>query len=117
MNWKHLTTVSQLDDLVKESSSNPVLIFKHSTSCSISSTALNRLERNWNIDERVAVYLLDLLSYRKISIAIEDKFGVAHESPQVLIIEKGNAIFDRSHFDINFRDIESKLLAEGNITN
>lgn len=109
MNWKQLTSLSQLEDLAKESAEGPVLIFKHSRSCSISSTALARLERNWNLGEKVNIYFLDLLSYRDISNAIAEKFGVQHESPQVLILENGKSVFNCSHFDINFKEISKRL--------
>ena len=109
MNWNHLTELSQIDKIVLESKQNRVLIFKHSKSCSISSTSLNRLERNWNLGEKVKPYLLDLLSYREISNEIERKFDVHHESPQVIIIENGRSIYDSSHFDINFNDIRNRL--------
>lgn len=109
MNWKQLTSISQLEELAKESASSPVLIFKHSKSCSVSSAALNRLERNWNLGEKVNIYFLDLLSYRDISNAIAEKFDVQHESPQVLILENGKAVYDCSHFDINFKEISKRL--------
>ena len=51
MNWNTLTDVSQLENIKEESFKNPVLILKHSTTCSISATALNRLERNWKQDK------------------------------------------------------------------
>ena len=111
MNWNHLTELSQLDQLTEESKSSPILIFKHSRSCSISGTTLNRLERNWTLDASAKVYFLDLLAYRNISNAIAEKFDVQHESPQVLIIENGKSVYDRSHFDINFGDIKTQLQA------
>lgn len=113
MNWKQITSLSQLEELAKESSTSPVLIFKHSRSCSISNAALGRLERNWNLGEKVNIYFLDLLSYRDISNAIAEKFGVQHESPQVLILENGKSIYDCSHFDINFKEISKRLQLEG----
>ena len=109
MNWNNLTELNQLDQLIEESNQTPVVIFKHSKSCSISSAALGRLERNWNLENGVKTYFLDLLAHREISNAIAEKFGVYHESPQVLIIDHGKAIYDRSHFDINFSDIKGQL--------
>ena len=110
MNWKHLTELNQLGWLIEESNSNPILIFKHSKSCSISRAALNKLERNWNLDIDSRAYLLDLLAFRNVSNAIEEKFNVQHESPQVLIISQGKSVYDSSHFDINYGDIKDKLL-------
>ena len=75
MNWNQLTTAQQLDEIIETSAEKPVVIFKHSTRCSISSTALSRLERAWDADQTPAFYL-DLIAYRPISGLIAEKFDV-----------------------------------------
>ncbi len=108
MNWTELKELNQIEKIVEESTDQRILIFKHSTSCSISRTALDRLERNWKEDEMIKLkpYYLDLLSFGGISNAVAQKFGVEHESPQVLIIENGKSIYDRSHFGIDYRNLK-----------
>ncbi|MFM7326556.1 MAG: monothiol bacilliredoxin BrxC family protein, partial [Nodosilinea sp.] len=44
MDWKHLTSIDQLEAIAVNSFNTPQVLFKHSTRCSISSMALNRLE-------------------------------------------------------------------------
>ncbi len=112
MNWIDLTKINQLETIIEESKKSAVVIFKHSTRCSISTTSLNRLERNWRQEELGSIrpYFLDLISYREISQAIAQKFGVEHESPQVLIIENGKVIFHRSHLAIEYNSIKQTLL-------
>ncbi len=107
MTWHTLTTENQLDEIIQNSHSQPVMIMKHSTTCSISATALARLERAWKDEAAGSLqpYYLDLLSYRAISNQIAQIFGVQHESPQVLIIKDGKSIYDASHFDIRFDEI------------
>lgn len=99
-----LTDISQLDPLDEQSRSTPVLIFKHSTSCSISRTALDRLERAWTDADRVThtTYYLDLLRYRAVSNAVADRYGITHESPQTLVIRNGKCAYDASHFAITY---------------
>ena len=89
MHWNTLTDLHQLDEIVDISQNQPVVIFKHSTRCSISSTALSRFERAWGTTENTAFYL-DLIAYRPISLEIAEKFGIQHQSPQVLVINKGD---------------------------
>jgi bacillithiol system protein YtxJ len=115
MNWIALKSPDQLEALRAESKDQPVIIFKHSTRCSISQAALNRLERNWKEDEMVSVrpYYLDLLSYREISNKITDLFDVEHQSPQVIVLKDGEAVFHKSHFDIDFAGIKNASLAHG----
>jgi bacillithiol system protein YtxJ len=109
MNWNSLQTAEQLLELLKESSEKKILIFKHSTRCSTSRMTLDRLERNWKEELNTKSYFLDLLSFRELSNAIAERFNVEHQSPQVLIISQGKSIYDRSHFDIEYSQIEAVL--------
>ena len=109
MNWNKLNSPDQLEDIKQESLKQPVLIFKHSTSCSISHMALSRMERNWSDQLGVKPYYLDLLANRPISAKIEDEFGVEHESPQVLLIKNGECIYDASHMSISFAGLQQAV--------
>ncbi len=108
MNWIPLTTEAQLDEIVQLSNTKPTLIFKHSTRCSISTTALSRLERAWDAEESPAYYL-DLITYRPISGAIAEKFAVEHQSPQVLVINQGKCTYSATHWDIAMDEIKPYL--------
>lgn len=100
--WQALTSLEQLEEIKKESLEQPVVIYKHSTTCGISGMVMNRLERNWKESlAHVKIYYLDLLTYRSISHAIADTFQVYHESPQILIVKDGHAIYDASHMGIS----------------
>ena len=103
MNWNKLTDTAQLDQLKTESAGQPVLIFKHSTTCSISTLALSRMERNWSEEAGIKPYYLDLLANRPLSGEIADAFAVVHQSPQVLLIQDGKCVYDASHMSISFR--------------
>jgi bacillithiol system protein YtxJ len=119
MNWIALKSPDQLETLRAESKNQPVIIFKHSTTCSISKTALNRLERNWKEEEMSSVksYYLDLLSYREISHSIADLFDVEHQSPQVIVLKNGEAVFHKSHFDIEFTSIKNAAVTTAPVKN
>ncbi|MGZ3920636.1 MAG: bacillithiol system redox-active protein YtxJ [Bacteroidia bacterium] len=107
MNWHLLTDLKQLDSIDEESKNGKILILKHSTRCSISNTALNRLERSWKDEhaETLKPYYLDLLNYRHISNAIAARYGLEHESPQVLVISNGKYIFSQTHSEIRLEEI------------
>jgi bacillithiol system protein YtxJ len=112
--WKELEQAGQLDQLVEDSKSTPVIIFKHSTRCSISQTALNRLERSWEVkpEEGVKMVYLDLLCHRDISNLIAEKFGVVHESPQLLLVQNGQCTFSRTHLAIRLEEVFDFLSAK-----
>lgn len=108
MLWHKLSDISQLQDikdLSKEQHVSAVLLFKHSTRCSISSMALNRLETKWIDDEQIPAYYLDLLNHRDVSNEIATLFAVEHASPQVLLIKNGVCVYHNSHNGINAAEI------------
>jgi len=106
MNWHPLNSNDEVLALSERSKQVPCLIFKHSTSCPISSIAKMRLEGSWDFPtEELEVYYLDLLRYRSVSNFISEHFAVHHESPQVLLIRDGVCTYDNSHLDINVAEI------------
>ena len=109
--WNEITDRSQLDSIEKESQTNYVLIFKHSTRCSISSLALSRFERGYVPQDSIKLYFLNLLSYREISNEIDSRFKVRHESPQILLIDQAKVIYHASHNGIKFKKVLEHLEA------
>jgi bacillithiol system protein YtxJ len=111
MNWNKLTQAGQLAEIKALSESTPVMIFKHSTRCSVSSMSLDRLLRNWKNgdEEKVVPYFLDLIANRELSNLVAREFGVPHESPQVLVIKNGEAIYDNSHYGISYPEIMNQI--------
>jgi bacillithiol system protein YtxJ len=100
-NWIPLTAMNQLNDIITVSETKTVVIFKHSTRCGISSNVLRKFEKATDSEtETIAFYYLDLLNYRAISTEIAQLFNVHHQSPQVLVIQKGKVIAHESHYEI-----------------
>lgn len=108
MNWIPLTDEAGLEVIKKVSAEKPQVIFKHSTRCSISSMAKNRLERVI-APESADFHYLDLLKHRDLSQKIAEDFHVEHESPQILIIKNGQCMYDESHSGIHMHEIEKLL--------
>ncbi len=109
-NWNDLTELKQLDSIIEESEEKPVVIFKHSTRCSISRMALKNFEREYKADNNDAsLYFLDLLNYRDISNEIAQRFHVIHQSPQLLLIKNGKSVYDVSHSAIDAESLLDKF--------
>lgn len=104
MHWIHLTDEEQLKQISSKSQERPQVIFKHSTRCSISSVALQRLQKV-SQPSNIDFYFLDLLAYRSLSNKIAQAFNVPHESPQVLVIIEGHCIYAESHMGISMNEI------------
>jgi bacillithiol system protein YtxJ len=102
--WKTLDQQDQLEQLEKESFNAPVVLFKHSTRCSISHMAKSRLESS-DSGKEPEIYYLDLIRYRDISNEIADRYNVRHESPQVIVLKDGKAIYHASHGSISMDEL------------
>src|SRR5690606_25312000 len=104
-NWKSITKEDQLNEIIERSYSKIQLIFKHSTSCNISADALEELKQ-LDYDG----WYLDLLTYRPISNKIAELFEIKHQSPQVILIDQGKAIFNESHWRIKAYELKTLLV-------
>lgn len=101
IHWIALTSYEQLEEIKKQSDSEAVLIFKHSTRCGISSMVKRQFEGLFAEEHQsLKVYYLDLLNYRSISNEIATVFQIVHQSPQLIVIRNKNVVFNASHYDI-----------------
>lgn len=106
LNWIPLTSIEQLEEIKNLSKNDSVLIFKHSTRCGISSMVIKQFEKLFTEEhQKLKVYYLDLLNYRNISDEIGYTFQVMHQSPQLLIIKNGVAVYNASHYEITLTDL------------
>lgn len=112
LNWILLKDLGQLNEIITISHEKPVVIFKHSTRCSVSRMALKQFENEFDLeslDQKVLLYFLDLLEYRGISNEIAARFNVIHQSPQLLLIQNGKSVYAVSHSDIDAEELKVKL--------
>lgn len=105
MNWNVLESDEQLEKLLV--SSEPQLVFKHSTRCPVSFAALKRFELEWDeeINKSVNPCFLDLITYRNLSNKIEEVLGVKHQSPQIILLKNGEVLFHTSHLSISAKKL------------
>lgn len=108
--WSELRSMDDLEEAVEASEEKPVAILKHSTRCGISRMVLRKFEEDFDLEEdKVKLYFLDLLSHRDISNEIASRFGVPHESPQLIVIKNGKAVYDASHNEIEASKLKDFL--------
>ncbi|MGB5555117.1 MAG: bacillithiol system redox-active protein YtxJ [Flavobacteriaceae bacterium] len=105
--WLYLTSLDQLMEIEKRSAQKTQMIFKHSSTCGISSMVLNMFGRGFDFKANgVDIYFLDLHKYREVSNEVGYKFQVMHQSPQLLIIKNGVVVAHDSHGSINQIDLQ-----------
>jgi bacillithiol system protein YtxJ len=93
-----------LDGLISDSKQKTVLVFKHSNACGVSARAYRELQK---LDGQVN--LLEIQAVPQLSREIENLTGVRHESPQVILLRDGKAVWSASHFEVNADSVSRAL--------
>jgi bacillithiol system protein YtxJ len=99
-----VTDESALEELFTLSSSQPVILFKHSTTCPISAAAYQEMSGYGG-----EVSLVVVQNARDLSRRIEQLTGVRHESPQAIILRDGKAVWSASHWNITADAVKSEF--------
>lgn len=85
----------ELDELMSQSTEQPVILFKHSATCGISARAHREMTK---LEKPIA--LVTVQKARALSDEISSRFALPHETPQVLIVRDGKLAWSASHFRI-----------------
>lgn len=92
-----------LENLLTVSTTKPVIVFKHSNACSISTRAYREMEKVEGVN------ILEVQSARDVSHELASRTGVRHETPQVIILRDGKAVWNASHFDVTAVDVKKAV--------
>lgn len=103
-NFINVDSLERLDSLFAESHRRPVVLFKHSTTCGISSGVYQEVA---NVEADVNIVVIQ--THRDISNAISTRTGIRHQSPQAIILHRGEPAYHASHYDIEAAHIELTL--------
>jgi bacillithiol system protein YtxJ len=107
-NFTPVTDDGAFDELVARSHNEPVVLFKHSTTCPISARAHNQMSK---VQTGVAgqISLVIVQRARELSRRVAEQTGIRHESPQAIILRNGEAVWSASHFDITAEAVEQAV--------
>ncbi|MFC5703484.1 bacillithiol system redox-active protein YtxJ [Cohnella faecalis] len=108
---KQFTTLEQWNEALGKTSEKPLLIFKHSTSCSVSAGAHEELLKYVSDYEAsdVDFAIVHVIEDRPVSNEIAEKLDVQHKSPQAILVDKGNQVWNESHWRITYSFLADKL--------
>jgi len=113
----HLVPVQRVEDLDRlliESQTRPLLLFKHSHTCGISAEALDELLSHLDVHGEAARYaVITVQTHREVSNAAAARLGVRHETPQALVIKAGRVVWAASHFRVTATAMLNALEAAG----
>ncbi|MFN2455897.1 MAG: bacillithiol system redox-active protein YtxJ [Pyrinomonadaceae bacterium] len=91
-----IADTKMLEKVLSNSNEAPVVVFKHSTTCPISSAAYKQMSQF----TAAPIALVVVQNARSVSNEVAARTGVAHESPQAIVVQNGKAVWSASHYDI-----------------
>ena len=110
LSWKSLQSEAQLEDIIAQSNVRLQIIYKHSSSCGISSMVLRQLQKSLTeFNSRADFHFLDLLSFRDVSNEVASRFQVLHQSPQLILLKNETVVAHDSHYDLLQLSIEKYI--------
>ena len=107
-NFTALREVSELTDAIARSQEAPTLLFLHDMWCPISGNAYKEMSK-LTAEDQDKTSLIDVTSGKALSHAIEEQTGIRHESPQVIVLRHGKAIWNASHFGITAKAVTTAI--------
>jgi bacillithiol system protein YtxJ len=85
------------------------VLLKHSPVCAGSAVALEEMQNFAAGNPDVPVYMVDVRTQRPLSNKTAAYFGIEHESPQVIMVQGGAAVWHASHYEITAARVSQAL--------
>lgn len=99
--------------LLRDSETKLVLLFKHSTRCPISAAAREQVARFAAEMAEAECREILVVEQRSLSLLIAEEIGVTHASPQALLLKARQAVWHASHYAITARALHEAYTANG----
>ena len=55
------------------------------------------------------LHIVDVIKDRELSNFIAQKFGITHQSPQIMVIHQKSCIYEASHLNISSRIVNEEI--------
>jgi bacillithiol system protein YtxJ len=99
-----VASTEAVDTLFEQSAEGPVVVFNHDPYCPIS---LGAYKEMMTLPHDIA--MVNVSRDTQVTRHIAKRSGVTHESPQVIVLHNGAAIWSASHFAITRHAVEEAL--------
>ena len=103
---KELSTQDELNSVFAE---EIAVLYKHSTRCPISAGANEKLEGLLARHPDAPIYKVDVHAARDLSHSIVERTGVEHQSPQVIVLRRGEPAWTRARMEISAEEVAEQL--------
>jgi len=102
--------MGDLDAVEIQSGTRMQVIYKHSNRCPLCHMAMRQVrDAIEKAGKQADFYLLDVIASRPVSMAAAERWGIHHESPQVLLIDDGNVAWHVAHRGVKADAIINQL--------
>ena len=105
---QELRTIEDAQAMLDASQGTTVALLKHSVSCPISARGQEQFV-GLEGDGDPPLYAVVVQYARDVSAWLAETLGVAHQTPQVILIRDGAAVKDVSHHRIQLADLRDSL--------
>lgn len=103
-NFIEIDDLESLDRFVANLNGSAGVVFKHSNTCGVSSRAYGEMSK---LELPIGIVVVQVA--RSVSDEVEKRWQVNHETPQVLIIKDGKALWNASHFQVKAEDVAAAV--------
>ena len=101
---QELQTQEDVEAMLEASHDGPVFLLKHSIACPISARGQEQFV-GLEDDDDPPLYCVVVQYARALSAEIAERLGVKHETPQVLLLRDGEAVYVANHHRIRTSDL------------
>lgn len=109
-----LQSIEEFNQALQESFKRPVLLFKHSLTCPISSRAFYELQSFLKKpDPNISYRLIKIQNAYQVSNEIASRLQLEHESPQAILVRDGREVWNASHSEITKSSLEEAIRTVG----
>jgi len=106
MNWIELDTIEKIDEILKKSNDERVMIFKFHTNRIVDILIRGLLERDWHSGEMgMDKYFLGVTEYPEIAEKADKLLDLSIETPQIVIIQNEKCIYSAVAGDIYYNKL------------
>lgn len=91
---RKLEGTADLDGVLRD---EVAVLYKHSPVCGLSSRALREVRGFAATRPELPIYLVNVITRRDLSLEIEERTGIRHESPQAIVLKRGRPTWHASH--------------------
>ena len=100
-----MQTIEVTEDLSTMLAGERAILFKHSSRCELSTSARRHVEKFVATCPSANVFVINVIENRSMSSEAENRLGVRHETPQVILVEGGQAVRQASHRKVRIKTL------------